>query len=555
MADPIKTLEARLAGTNDPIEKLALLNQLSTALRFSDPPRSLVLGKKAVELSLSPEFYSLKPSNDVIQSLLHLGEIYLDSEKYADALKQFLWLSILLGEKNQHTQIGIIFNGMAVCYEHFSKYSEAILYYNKALVFFEKQNNPALKAKVLNNLGRCTLHLPDYSKAFEYLNRSLTIAETLNLADLIAEILENLSRASYFLENYENALSSTTRAIKLYEGTSPARVSELLCLAGLVYESQGRFEDAAAFYKRALGLAEKNELSRLIVEILYHCGSLNIKTGNIDLAISQLQKALSKANEIGWIKDLYKVYQILHEAYRLMGNHKDALVQFQHYHHLYKDFLESRFEDIINANKIESNVRLEEKDLRIRYLESGQILNKTNDEQMTKAAIEKLAISDPLTGLYNRRYYLSRSDEELKKAIKNDLKLSVILLNIAHFRVINENHGNLFGDQVLYFIADRIRSALRETDISARFGGEEFAILLPESNAEQAENVAKRLLHEIGLQPFKIEDKNVQISLNIGITCLKSGENINIETFLSRANQALFEAKNLGENLIKIFCG
>ena len=555
MDNQIKILEDRLTGTNNPVEKLALLNQLSTALRFSDPSRSLVLGKKAVELSLSADLYTLKPSNDIIQSLLHLGEIYLDLKKYDEALKQFLWLFFLLGEKSQYNQTGFINNSIAVCYENFSQYSEAIFHYTKALDFFEKQNDLNSKARVLNNIGRCSLYLHEYSQAFEYLTRSYTIAETLNSADLLAEIFENLSKACYFLEDYENALSNAARALKCYEETSPTKVSELLCLSGLIHESQENFEEASVYYKKALAAAEKKQIKHLIVENLYHCGLLSLKTGNIDLAISRLQQALSRANEAGWIKDLYKVYQALHEAYRQMGNYRDALVQFQYYHQLYKDFLESQYEDTLNVYEIENKVRIKEKDCRIRCLEKDQSLNKMSEEEKTKAAIEKLAISDPLTGLYNRRYFLSKSAEELDKAIQNDLKLAIILLDIDHFRKINENHGNLFGDQVLYFVADRIRGTLRETDISARFGGEEFAILLPDSNIEQAKNVAKRLLQEVGQQPFHIEGEIFQTELNIGITCLQSGENINIETFLSRANQALFEAKNLGKNFIKIFCG
>lgn len=166
--------------------------------------------------------------------------------------------------------------------------------------------------------------------------------------------------------------------------------------------------------------------------------------------------------------------------------------------------------------------------------------------------LETQAITDSLTGLYNRRQIIQRFQEECERTQRGSLGLSCILLDLDHFKEVNDTFGHLQGDEVLKAVATQSRASLRAYDVIGRYGGEEFIALLPDTNLTAARPVAERL--RLAIQAMTIlqtpEGKPWPTTVSLGLTEWRSGDTV--ETFIHRADEALYRAKAAGRNRLEV---
>ena len=165
------------------------------------------------------------------------------------------------------------------------------------------------------------------------------------------------------------------------------------------------------------------------------------------------------------------------------------------------------------------------------------------------AKTQLLAITDSLTGLYNRHYFFELSERELERARRYKHDLSAIMLDIDQFKHINDTYGHAVGDLVLQEVAKCCRLSLRKVDIVGRYGGDEFVFMLPETNLDAACLTAKHLLQSIAGKTIITEGITIRISASLGIATLKE-DFTTPEQLLNRADQMLYEAKNSGRNRV-----
>lgn len=165
------------------------------------------------------------------------------------------------------------------------------------------------------------------------------------------------------------------------------------------------------------------------------------------------------------------------------------------------------------------------------------------EEQRQKALI------DPLTGLPNRAAWSERVDQEVLEWQENGGHLLMAILDLDHFKRINDSYGHLAGDKVLKIVASVLRKRLRSRDFIARFGGEEFVLLIPQTAMPAGCQLAETLRAAIEACPFHFKGERVTITLSIGISAFRSGERS--EVVLKRADEALYRAKHLGRNRVE----
>ncbi len=164
--------------------------------------------------------------------------------------------------------------------------------------------------------------------------------------------------------------------------------------------------------------------------------------------------------------------------------------------------------------------------------------------------VEILAITDPLTELFNRRRFETVLGKEFKKTKRYKSPLSCLMIDIDHFKKINDEYGHQTGDSVLYDIAQLIKNTFREVDIMARWGGEEFVVLLPLTNKKAALKSAARVLEIVSSHKFKgVPDKNITVS--IGIASIPSSSIDTEEKLVNASDLAMYEAKKKGRNRIE----
>ncbi len=167
--------------------------------------------------------------------------------------------------------------------------------------------------------------------------------------------------------------------------------------------------------------------------------------------------------------------------------------------------------------------------------------------------LEEMALRDSLTGLFNVRYLQMRTQEELAAAKRYQTPLSFVLFDIDHFKRVNDAHGHPVGDEVLRRVGQMIQSELREGEIAARVGGEEFALLLPHTSAENATIGAERIRRAIGQTVLETGSGNkIAVTVSAGVACTADQTLHSADAIYRHADQALYQAKEQGRNKVVI---
>ncbi len=174
-----------------------------------------------------------------------------------------------------------------------------------------------------------------------------------------------------------------------------------------------------------------------------------------------------------------------------------------------------------------------------------------SERKKLEAELRQLATIDPLTGLLNRRSFFTLAEQEISRQRRHPGKLSVAMIDVDHFKSINDLYGHQAGDAVLRGLAEVCSGCMRETDILGRLGGEEFACVLAETSLDKAFQAAERLRFAVSSHKFLIEDGcEIRITVSIGVAVLEATDS-GMEVVLQRADQALYAAKQAGRDCIR----
>lgn len=173
-----------------------------------------------------------------------------------------------------------------------------------------------------------------------------------------------------------------------------------------------------------------------------------------------------------------------------------------------------------------------------------------SDRKLAEEELRRQATTDALTGVINRRHFFDLAESIFKQTRRYQRDLAALMIDLDHFKKINDQHLHRIGDQVLIGIADLIQSQIRSPDILGRYGGEEFVILMPETNLENAQNAAERLREAVDSHPVDTDIGPVAITISIGVATFERIHDVSIDLLINRADQALYAAKQAGRNTV-----
>ena len=191
--------------------------------------------------------------------------------------------------------------------------------------------------------------------------------------------------------------------------------------------------------------------------------------------------------------------------------------------------------EIYNSNVVEMNRRLEE--------EIAQ-------RRQAQEELQRLAVTDSLTGVFNRRQFFVLGEQIFQEALRYNYDLAALMIDADFFKLVNDQHGHAVGDQVLQALAEHLQSHLRAADVLGRYGGEEFAILMPHTKIEEAIQAAERLRQHVGESTIETSAGPLQLTLSIGVAGFNPKKHATVDVLVDSADRAMYAAKQAGRNQV-----
>lgn len=208
---------------------------------------------------------------------------------------------------------------------------------------------------------------------------------------------------------------------------------------------------------------------------------------------------------------------------------------------------------VVEKNLAAAKVELENKQLR-KELERalGEVRTKNQQLEESLRKVEEVAATDPLTGLYNRRHFGRVIEQLFAEAQRYSCDLSCVMIDLDGYKQFNDSFGHQMGDQLLIVAARAITANLRKMDVAARYGGDEFVLLLPRAGTADAANVATRVRDDFATASASLLRRNSGVTMSIGIGSLHGDKVVGTEQLIARADAALYRAKAEGRNRVMV---
>jgi len=539
------------------IELKAQLNQVGkhvNKIRFSDPALAVRECREAIQTAEAIKQPPRSLMNQIGRLKLTLSGLYLRLFAYDQALAQALDSLTIYQKTNLKSGIARSHNAIGLCNLHLSTYAEALDNLLKALQIADQASNLRLKARVLNNLGLLYLRMEEYSQALSYLENSLEIASETKNPAFEADLLENICVAYLNLGQYTLALTHSQKGIALFQKAGN-RYGEAKALssAGEIYAAMGHTIDANSYYLQSLKISDEIEDAQGAAKAHFLIGSLHFKQGQRETALEHLQSGLECAEKSQDTSQISRIHYLLSRIYREMKDFEMSLGHYEQYHDVKETVFNEDMATKIKSLEILHHVKETRQDSEIYRLRNVELTREIEERKKAQSELERIVTLDPLTGLFNRRHFFELTSTELERSQRYNRPLSVIMLDIDHFKQVNDQFGHLVGDRVIVEVARRIQKALRRIDLACRYGGEEFAVLLPETPLLQAEMVASRLWNVVTRQPTVSGELVLKITVSVGVATYQHTGEITVDDLLDQADQAMYAAKQAGRNQVAVY--
>jgi diguanylate cyclase (GGDEF)-like protein len=458
------------------------------------------------------------------------------------------------------------------------EFSTGLADLRRAQALFDKHNMTQHATTVLNAIAILYNRMGDNAQAVHIYTRALKGLREQGLKREVAVTLYNLGRAHEAMQEWEFAKRAYTESYELQHELGYAR-GEAFALRGLaaVANATGDPRKALDTLKRAEALLGQTTDTRLAAHIQLVRGVALHRLGRLQDALTQLTAAMQVFKDADAVGDLSLAYKELARVQAELGNWRAAYELQTEYKEVSDKLLTNQLDQRFATLKVEFDTAAKDKENELLMRE-----NEANEKALTQArrarqlqavaialtvllaamlatlAIHQrhttlkmrvLAMTDELTGVPNRRDVLRRLEETLQRP--GEPPCAVLIVDIDHFKSINDHHGHPMGDEVLKFLARELRTAVREPAFFGRLGGEEFLIVLPDTSLEKACVAADRFREQImNIDTTRWFPARRRITASIGCTVSKPGVCTSSD-MLMRADGALYAAKRAGRNCVR----
>ena len=423
--------------------------------------------------------------------------------------------------------------------------------YLQALNLAEQHGFQEGVLRYLNNIALIQVACGDFKSARQYAHRSLKNCQKMEDKSGVARAFNTLGYAHKEDGNLEQARSFFAQALEIYTLLDDSdNRGVLLNNIGECHAEQGQYEQALQYFQDASEHVDQEQFRERLGWYLHNCGKSLLGQKQYETAESFLRQSQDLALEVNRLELIRDNWQVLASLAEELQNFTMALEAYKSYSEVQDDLRSKDSEERIAQLKIEYETEQKEREARIERRERQKVEAINRELLRAKDEIEKLARTDHLTGLPNRRDSLEKLTAEQHRCKRSGNPFSVILCDVDHFKQINDTHGHECGDHILKSLADLMVSSLRKQDLMGRWGGEEFLLIFPDTALIGGQSACETLRLKIENFQFIYKNQNIPVTLTFGVAEFTDGDNPHL--CINRADAALYRGKEKGRNCVEI---
>ncbi len=392
----------------------------------------------------------------------------------------------------------------------------------------------------------------------KYTREALVIFREVGDQEREAHALANLGGALARMKRLDEAEALYRDGTALATGLGNSKTESLL-LSGLgaLCCARGDFEQGVALYRRSELLLEALQDHFQIARHALLLGRHFVEASRYAEAAPHLERAIALAAARGFRGNVAEARELLSRVLERSGDFAGAMRQLRGHLALREELVESRIAERVHAVELRyraesASTAMESANRRATDLEAAntELRAALEREQELKLALDRLARTDALTGLANRRQLQEFLAQEVGRSRRRWRPMALAMVDVDHFKAINDTHGHAVGDEVLVELGRRLTRTVRTVDVVARCGGEEFCVCLLETEGAMALEVAQRLLDAVGCEPFLTSRGPLRVTASLGVADLRQRDD-SVERLAARADAALYDAKRRGRNRVE----
>ena len=551
--------EAAIENIQPLSARIDALNDLAWRLRYREKEHALQICLRTRQLSQTAEFEtqpyqiglatSLATSSFIHQIRYDLDESMNEAIQALTILQGF---SLLPAASDARISIGWI-NLIT------GDFSTALEYALPALHIARELHDLERQAYTLDALGNIYCKSSDYDHAIENHHEALQIAEKIAIPEISMVIYNNLANTLFEMKRFNEALPYSLKSIEL--ARSLGLLSEELIVISTVADilvGMKSFEEAETYLHDALTKYQKSHLAHpyVFMLIMFGLAGINLEQNKYNIAEPYLFQALETARQHDFKTTQMLCHQQLCAVYENTLQYHLALEHFKQFQALQVSISGKDMARKIALLKAEYRIELSRREAENFRNQNRELQHEIEERKRVEALLESLSIRDSLTNLFNRRQFSFLAATEFDRSIRYNHPLCVLMLDIDHFKRVNDQYGHQVGDQVLINCAKTIQTTLRDSsDIIGRYGGEEFIALLPEITSARAVLVSERLRKTINDLQHDYKDGHLSVTISIGISEFEGNHalvpSLTLDELINQADQALYLAKKNGRNRVE----
>ena len=533
------------------LEQIDVLNALAWELGLADADRAARVAQEALDLSRGSDAPENFYEKGVGLSLRTLGYLARMRSDYDSALSLLLEARAMLEDQpGEDCRSGLIdvlgsLGWVFFCHGDFPTSIEILL---DALHQARETGNPQQQAEILNSLGAVYGESGDKEQSIEVLQRSLSLLEGSEALRTRSVTHNNLAMTQFEVQAYAQALDNAAKSVEIARQLgSPDLLATFLDTTGQVYLAMQDYARAEEYFQQAMDLYQG--IGNDPNEITLNLARAALGQGRLEEAAERLQHSLEPLEARGVNRFSYQFHELLSRIYELQGDFSRAVWHYKRFHaiqsQVFGEETQHRLGNLAVLHQVET-ARLDAEILRLKNLALHQEISAS---RQALAEMQVKATTDALTGMLNRRHFMTLASYLFDASRQSGKPLAALMMDIDHFKNVNDAFGHHAGDQVLAEISAVIQANLRSGDLLGRYGGEEFVAVLPDSHLSEAYQVAQRVLEKVAGHSTCCGALSIQITLSIG-TAQSDAADASLESLLKRADLALYAAKRLGKNRV-----